>query len=105
MCVLVPAIYYAHLASNRARAHENVATSEGPRGGQKYEETRQDQRGSAHGGTSQTGSSNFGEALPLLPLGNPDHDPAALDRIRYGMCKFLYSLPLFIKLMKIPGYI
>jgi len=66
-----------------------VATSEGPRGGQKYEEKRQDQRGSAAGGTSLTGSSSFGEALPLLPLGNPDHDAPALSNIRYGMCKSL----------------
>ena len=26
----VPAVYYAHLASNRARAHENVPVSSGP---------------------------------------------------------------------------
>jgi len=81
------------LASNRARAHENIATSEGPRGGQKYEEIRQNQRGSAQDGTSQTGSSSFGEALPLLPLGNPDHKRADLERIRYGMCKSLSPFP------------
>lgn len=26
--ILVPAVYYAHLASNRARAHEDIAESE-----------------------------------------------------------------------------
>ncbi|PGH18113.1 hypothetical protein AJ79_00741 [Helicocarpus griseus UAMH5409] len=30
---LFPAVYYAHLASNRARAHENVPASSGPRSG------------------------------------------------------------------------
>lgn len=35
---LFPAVYYAHLASNRARSHEHAQASEGPRGGQKFVE-------------------------------------------------------------------
>lgn len=30
LTVKVPAVYYAHLASNRARAHENIPSSAGP---------------------------------------------------------------------------
>ena len=36
--VVVPAVYYAHLASNRARSHENVPISSGPH---KEDEERQ----------------------------------------------------------------
>ena len=28
--MIVPAVYYAHLASNRARSHENIPSSAGP---------------------------------------------------------------------------
>jgi eukaryotic translation initiation factor 2C len=31
--VLVPAVYYAHLASNRAKSHENIPASSGPQAG------------------------------------------------------------------------
>ncbi|KAG9244119.1 Piwi domain-containing protein [Calycina marina] len=83
---IFPAIYYAHLAANRARAHENVAASEGARGGQKYEEARQDAgRDGASAPKSQTSSSALGEALPLLPLGNPESNPADLAKIRTSM--------------------
>jgi eukaryotic translation initiation factor 2C len=33
---LHPAVYYAHLASNRAKAHEDVAAGQGPQGGPGY---------------------------------------------------------------------
>ncbi|KAL9105736.1 MAG: hypothetical protein Q9227_009124 [Pyrenula ochraceoflavens] len=33
---LFPAVYYAHLASNRAKSHEDVASSDGPTGGPGY---------------------------------------------------------------------
>lgn len=33
-----PAVYYAHLASNRARSHEDAPASDGARGGQKFME-------------------------------------------------------------------
>jgi eukaryotic translation initiation factor 2C len=78
------------LASNRARAHESSPASEGPRGGQKFEEARQDAairaavRGTAHG-SSQTGSSLPTEAAPLVPLGNPDQGADLLTKIRTGM--------------------
>ena len=87
----VPAVYYAHLASNRARAHESAPASDGPRGGQKFEEARQDAmiraaaRGQAGEGSSQTGSSLPTEAAPLLPLGNPDQGPDVITKLRTGM--------------------
>ncbi|KAG4436130.1 hypothetical protein IFR05_008373, partial [Cadophora sp. M221] len=73
---LFPAIYYAHLASNRARAHESIPASDGPRGGQKFEERRAEaaRQGTTNDGTSQTGSSRPSEAAPLLPIGNPEND-------------------------------
>ncbi|KAH8777302.1 eukaryotic translation initiation factor-like protein 2C 2 [Hyaloscypha finlandica] len=87
---LFPAVYYAHLASNRARAHESTPASEGPRGGQKFEEARQDAaiRAAVRGtqpGSSQTGSSLPTEAAPLVPLGNPDQGPELIHKIRNGM--------------------
>lgn len=61
-----PAVYYAHLAGNRARAHENVATSEGFRAGAKGHEMIRDQV--AKGIT--IGSIPRGiESPPLLTLG------------------------------------
>ncbi|KAF4636136.1 hypothetical protein G7Y89_g1931 [Cudoniella acicularis] len=89
---LYPAVYYAHLASNRARAHESSSASEGPRGGQKFEEARQDAvarggvAGSRGDGTSQTGSQqNPSEAKPLVPLGNDVNDAAQIAKIRTSM--------------------
>jgi eukaryotic translation initiation factor 2C len=38
--MLVPAVYYAHLASNRARSHENVPASSGPRSGPGIKQNR-----------------------------------------------------------------
>ncbi len=70
---LYPAVYYAHLASNRARAHENMPTSDGPRGGQKFIEKKQDEAikatitgipASAHSSKDKST-----EAPPLLALG------------------------------------
>lgn len=76
---MFPAIYYAHLASNRARCHENVASSDGPRGGQKFEESRR-------APTSQTGSSGQPtEALPLLALGNTESGDGTAVKIRTTM--------------------
>ncbi|PVH73736.1 Piwi-domain-containing protein [Cadophora sp. DSE1049] len=82
---LFPAIYYAHLASNRARAHESAPASDGPRGGQKFEERRAEAaRQGTNDGTSQTGSSRPSEAAPLLPIGNPDQ-LEIMWKIRSGM--------------------
>lgn len=86
-------MYYAHLASNRARAHESKAASEGPRGGQKFEERQQDdaQRRAAgkpqssFGGSSRSGD-NTSEARPLLPIGELDSaDRDRVIKIRTGM--------------------
>ncbi|KAF7547263.1 hypothetical protein G7046_g9055 [Stylonectria norvegica] len=63
---LHPAVYYAHLASNRARAHENIAVSEGYRSGPKGHEVTRDKvaKGQSVGGPHQ------GVAPPdLLTLG------------------------------------
>jgi eukaryotic translation initiation factor 2C len=88
-----PAVYYAHLASNRARCHESGASSDGPKGGQKYEEAQQDAgvRQRAGGGGSQPGASSSGsqaalsEARPLVPLACDIKDAAALKYIRTSM--------------------
>lgn len=37
---LFPAVYYAHLASNRAKAHETKPASEGPQGGPGYKQNQ-----------------------------------------------------------------
>ncbi|PHH72721.1 hypothetical protein CDD80_4302 [Ophiocordyceps camponoti-rufipedis] len=72
---LHPAVYYAHLAGARARAHENIATSEGFRSGAKGHEMIRDQV--AKGAT--IGSIPSGTESPaLLTLGgrvNPDKGP------------------------------
>lgn len=81
------------MASNRARAHEGKAASEGPRGGQKFEELQQDaaQRRAAGygpstvGGSSQSGDKNS-EARPLLPMGELESaDRERVTKIRTGM--------------------
>ncbi|TVY30849.1 Protein argonaute [Lachnellula hyalina] len=88
---LFPAVYYAHLASNRARAHEGKPASEGPRGGQKFEELQQDDavrraKGqSTIGGSSRSGDKGS-EARPLLPMGELEGaDRDRVTRLRTGM--------------------
>ena len=77
------------MASNRARAHEAAPASDGPRGGEKFQEAQQDAANA--GRTSNTDSSGAKptEAVPLLPLGNPNQaDATPLDlvvKIRCGM--------------------
>ncbi|ESZ91253.1 hypothetical protein SBOR_8346 [Sclerotinia borealis F-4128] len=92
---LYPAVYYAHIASNRARAHEAQGFSAGPRGGEKFLERQQAEaaervaRGESRPATSQTGSSNLVQDVPLLPLGTINAaDNVSLDvliKIRTGM--------------------
>lgn len=100
LTIPVPAVYYAHLASNRARAHESAPAGAGPRGGEKYEEAQQDQavaRAAGRGGSSQTGTSlPPTEARPLLPLGNVATDPSESVKIRCSMCKSLFHLQKYI---------
>lgn len=82
---LFPAIYYAHLASNRARCHESNSSAEGPRGGQKFQEMREDYPG------KYDNPSSSGDVAPsLLPLAmdKADGTPQAAEhvaRIRNGM--------------------
>lgn len=64
---LHPAVYYAHLASNRAKAHEDVAASAGPQGGAGF---KQNQPPSSDASTS--------EVAPLMPMINS-------GGIRYSM--------------------
>jgi eukaryotic translation initiation factor 2C len=79
---LYPAIYYAHLASNRARAHENISAASGPQSGQKFIEAMQARnlqaaqaatRGVAPSVTSYT-SIESTEAAPLLAMGQQASD-------------------------------
>jgi eukaryotic translation initiation factor 2C len=67
---LHPAVYYAHLASNRATAHLNMPAAAGPQGGPGF---KQNQPPSSDAPSS--------EVPPLLPLGGGQH----ADRIRYEM--------------------
>lgn len=85
-------MYYAHLASNRARAHESHPASDGPRGGQKFEEARADaavaaaRRAQTNDGSSQTGTSIPTEVAPLFPMGNGDNlNLDVVIAIRTGM--------------------
>ncbi|QSZ31113.1 hypothetical protein DSL72_000676 [Monilinia vaccinii-corymbosi] len=92
---LYPAVYYAHLASNRARAHEAHGHSEGPRGGEKFLEkvyeaaAKKVATGQSVPASSETGSSNLVQDVPLLPLGKLDESERVqqvdLDKIRQGM--------------------
>ncbi|KAM0503725.1 hypothetical protein ACHAP8_002966 [Fusarium lateritium] len=71
---LHPAVYYAHLASNRARAHENIATSDGFRTGAKGHEIAREKQ--AHGVTSSA-PNRTADAPPLIRLGGPCHQTPA----------------------------
>ncbi|KND92077.1 Protein argonaute [Tolypocladium ophioglossoides CBS 100239] len=64
---LHPAVYYAHLAGNRARAHENVATSDGFRAGGKGHELIRDKV--AKGQSVGTMPGKDDDSPPLLQLG------------------------------------
>lgn len=69
---VVPAVYYAHLASNRARAHEDVPKDDD----------------SAHGGQknrSETSRDKNTEAKMLTELGVALHNPADRMAIKTGM--------------------
>ena len=78
---LHPAVYYAHLASNRARAHENLPTSDGFRAGPKGHEMIRDKVAK---GLSVGGPGRMDEAPPLLELGGriPDVKVAKNGEIR-----------------------
>lgn len=67
---LHPAIYYAHLAGARARAHENIASSEGFRAGAKGHEMLQAQAARETMG----GRPHSIDAPPLLPVGGRKPD-------------------------------
>ncbi|KAL7797242.1 Piwi domain-containing protein [Trichoderma ceciliae] len=63
---LHPAVYYAHLAGSRARAHENIATSEGFRAGAKGHEMIRDKIAK---GESLSVPQRGSDAPSLLQLG------------------------------------
>ncbi len=57
---LHPAVYYAHLASNRAKAHEDIAASAGPQGGAGFKQKA----------PSRSSEPSESEVKPLMPLFN-----------------------------------
>lgn len=79
---LYPAVYYAHLASNRARAHEDAPHSAGPRGGQKFTELR-DSKALPKAATDSSLDKHT-EVPPLLQLGEMG-TPEAKAFIRSSM--------------------
>ncbi|KAL6820698.1 Piwi domain-containing protein [Trichoderma camerunense] len=73
---LHPAVYYAHLAGARARAHENVATSEGFRAGAKGHEMIRDKVAK---GESLSVPQRGSDAPSLLQLGGKPETNAPID--------------------------
>ncbi|KAJ9611980.1 Protein argonaute [Cladophialophora chaetospira] len=57
---LHPAVYYAHLASNRAKAHEDIPASAGPQGGAGFKQKP----------PSRSSEPSESEVKPLMPLFN-----------------------------------
>lgn len=75
---LHPAIYYAHLASNRAKAHEDFNISEGPRAGGKGHELAREREAKG-----QSIGSAAGEDIPkLLRLGGRPEGPPVDGEMR-----------------------
>ncbi|KAK4218356.1 Piwi domain-containing protein [Rhypophila decipiens] len=89
---LHPAVYYAHLASNRARAHEDMSESDkdleknrgggSTQGGGQWGKKTQDDEGSSSTGTS---GKRLTEARPLLKMGGPEARPGTGDKLRATM--------------------
>lgn len=52
---LYPAVYYAHLASNRAKAHEDISATKGPQGGPGFKQNISHEKAAS-------------EVKPLLPM-------------------------------------
>ncbi|PHH85709.1 hypothetical protein CDD83_48 [Cordyceps sp. RAO-2017] len=74
---LHPAVYYAHLAGNRARSHENVYTSQGFRSGAKGHEVIRDKVAK---GISMGSIARGTEAPQLLVLGGqPEPEKGPVD--------------------------
>ncbi|UKZ49843.1 hypothetical protein TrVGV298_004096 [Trichoderma virens] len=73
---LHPAVYYAHLAGSRARAHENIATSEGFRAGAKGHEMIRDKVAK---GESLSVPQRGSDAPSLLQLGGKPENNAPID--------------------------
>jgi len=76
-----PAIYYAHLAGNRARVHENVSTTEGPRTGPKaVEHSIHKQANADDYDFENPASSDMKKTEPqaLLALGGANPNDAAI---------------------------
>lgn len=57
---LHPAVYYAHLASNRAKAHEDLPATAGPQGGPGYKQNK----------PNKSTEPSETEVKPLLPMHN-----------------------------------
>ncbi len=80
---LHPAVYYAHLASNRARAHESTPSSEGPRSGSKAHEIYTAKIAQGDPVVSSMGKVG---TMPLLTLGGePNHEDTNRKFLRETM--------------------
>ncbi|KPM33983.1 Protein argonaute [Neonectria ditissima] len=90
---LHPAVYYAHLASDRARAHENIATSEGFRAGPKGHEMIRDK---VARGISIAGAQRDIEAPPLLPLGGKMNADKNFGESEFNQRKFFRKTMWYI---------
>jgi len=76
---LHPAVYYAHLAGARARAHENVASSA-------RDPTTLREKNWAAKGTEEGGSiSRETTSPPVLPIGTNEADPRNVQATKYTM--------------------
>ncbi|KAL1884170.1 hypothetical protein VTK73DRAFT_6839 [Phialemonium thermophilum] len=84
---LHPAVYYAHLASARARAHENIATSDQVPSTAKSQVVGKGPGLMAKRPDSSSTSSriNRAESIPLLPMGSSEAHPAAVQAFRRTM--------------------
>lgn len=69
-----PAVYYAHLASNRARAHEDVPASSGPQSGQGFKPSST---------SSETHNVDFKPLLKLKTYENDEDSRAIVKSMWY----------------------
>ena len=74
-----PAVYYAHLASNRSKCHEDIPSSAGPH--KKTEELRLAQGMPRRAGPSDTASNSQSESWEIKPLLKMDNTAG----MRWGM--------------------
>ncbi|KAL8404858.1 hypothetical protein RB594_009658 [Gaeumannomyces avenae] len=76
---LHPAVYYAHLASNRGRSHENANSS------QKDPKTRKEPGVFAKGEDEESMHGRRMESVPLLPIGTSGANPQNIEHFKGTM--------------------